>query len=239
MESIQIRGWENFPLKDWLEDQFQKPSFVVNDSNAAAWGEYCLGSGKGCRHFFYTNMGSGVGGGFVINGQLLDGQGLGAGEFGHTFVPDWTASEGGKGIEVENLCSGWAIEARLNQPGYLPPCSSLLQVRTEKGRSLTVRDLGEAARRGDSFANQEIHRVAESMGYGLAGVLSLTGVERIAIGGGVSNLGEILIEPIRRATQKHAFVSNRGHYTIQRCELGDRIVLVGALLLARNALNLS
>lgn len=239
LASIQIQGWAGFPLQTWFEEQFGKPSLVANDSNAATWGEFKRGVGRGCQNFFYTNLGSGVGGGFVLEGELFDGQGLGAGEFGHTFIPDWTADAPGKGIQVENLCSGWAIESRLNQPGYLPPDSLLLQMRPEKNIRLTVRDLGEAVQRGDPFALQEIERIAESMGYGLAGVLSLTGVERIAIGGGVSNLGEILIGPIRKWTEKYAFVSNQGHYTISRCELGDQIVVVGAILLAGRALETS
>lgn len=235
VESIQIEGWENFPLQDWFEGQFEKPALVVNDSNAAAWGEYQKGFGRGCRHFFYTNLGSGVGGGFVFDGNLFDGQGLGAGEFGHTYVPDWTSDKAGEEIKVENLCSGWAIEARLNTPGYLPVSSRLIQMRNTIVSKLTPRHLGEAARLGDVFALQEIDRIAGSMGIGLANVLSLTSVERIAIGGGVSNLGELLIEPIRKHTQRHAFVSNQGRYAISKCELGDQVVLVGAILLARQA----
>jgi len=77
LQSIQISGWEDFPIRDWFMETFSLPTTVDNDSNAAAWGEYCLGFGKGCRHFFYTNIGSGVGGGFVFNGQLYNGQGFG------------------------------------------------------------------------------------------------------------------------------------------------------------------
>ncbi len=236
LESIQVVGWNQFPLQRWFEERFEQPTFVANDSNAATWGEYQKGSGRGCKNFFYTNLGSGVGGGFVFNGHLFDGQGFGAGEFGHTYVPDWTSAQPGQGIEIENLCSGWAIEARLNNPEAVPATSRLIQLRAENNGKLTSRDLGAAASQGDAFALQEIDRIASSMGIGLANVLSLTGVERIAIGGGVSNLGDILIEPIRRYTEKYAFVSSQGRYVIRQCELGDQIVLVGAILLARDAL---
>ena len=239
LESIQIEGWKHFPLQDWFMEHFNKPTFVANDSNAAAWAEYQKGFGRGCQHFFYTNLGSGVGGGFVFNGRLFDGQGYGAGEFGHTFVPDWRTNEPGKGEKIENLCSGWAIENRLNSPNAIPASSRLIQMRLEKGSKLTPRDLGEAARLGDAFALQEIDRIAGSMGYGLANLLSLTGVERIAIGGGVSNLGDILIEPIRTHTKKYAFVSSQGRYRIHKCELGEDIVLVGAILLAQEAFHLT
>jgi glucokinase len=84
--SVHIHGWQGFYLKDWFENTFSLPAFVDNDSNVAAWGEYCLGIGKGCQHFFYTNIGSGVGGGLIFDGKLFVGQGFGAGEFGHMYM---------------------------------------------------------------------------------------------------------------------------------------------------------
>jgi glucokinase len=101
LKSVQVRGWSGFPLKSWFEKNFNLPTLVANDTNAAAWGEYCRGSGRGTEQFFYTNMGSGVGGGLILDGKLYDGQGYGAGEFGQTYVPDWTSSEPGKAGKIE------------------------------------------------------------------------------------------------------------------------------------------
>lgn len=235
LKSIQIKGWQDFPIQDWLQKTFSLPALVINDSNAAAWGEYRRGFGSGCQHFFYTNIGSGVGGGFVFNGTLYDGQGFGAGEFGHTLVPDWTSEISGTAEEIEKLCSGWSIESRLNKPGYVPSDSFLFS----KGSRISTKDLGEAGRKGDRFALQEIDHIASSIGTGLANVLCLTSVERIAIGGGVSNMGDILINPIRNYTEKYAFITNRGNYQVGRCSLGDSIVLVGSILLAVQAFNIS
>ena len=235
LQSVQIEGWGDFPLREWLEKTFLLPAIVINDSNAAAWGEYCRGFGKGTQHFFYTNIGSGIGGGFVLGGNLFDGQGYGAGEFGHTFVPDWTGRGEGRAAEIESLCSGWAIENRMQQPGYIPEDSDLFSHYSLQPLAVTASDLSESAKRGDSFALKEIDRVAHSIGIGLANVLNLTSVERIAIGGGVSKMGEILIEPIRRHTAQYVFMNNRGRYAIQQCELGDEIVLVGAILVASAA----
>ncbi len=148
MRSIQIEGWQDFPIRDWFQDSFGLPTTVDNDSNAAAWGEYKRGFGRGCQHFFYTNIGSGVGGGFVFNGQLFDGQGFGAGEIGQTYVADWTAKTPGAVEKVENLCSGWAIESRLRTTGYLPEESSLYRKFKANLADVTARDLGEAAREG-------------------------------------------------------------------------------------------
>jgi len=235
LQSVQVEGWGDFPLRDWLQKTFSLPSIVANDSNAAAWGEYCRGFGKGTQHFFYTNIGSGIGGGFVIGGELFDGQGYGAGEFGHTHVPDWTGMGKRQAAEVESLCSGWAIESRLQQPGYIPEDSDLFSRYSLRPTEVTVRDLAESAKKGDPFALGEIDKVAHSIGIGLANVINLTSVERIAIGGGVSKMGEVLIEPIRRHTAHYVFMNNRDRYDIQQCQLGDEIVLVGAMLIASAA----
>ncbi len=127
LQSIQIEGWHDFPVRDWFEATFHLPATVDYDSNAAAWGEYKRGFGRGSRYFFYTNMGSGVGGGLVLDGKLHDGQGFGAGELGHTWVPDWTRDEPGAGQIIEDICSGWAIEQRLRTPGYVPEESALFR----------------------------------------------------------------------------------------------------------------
>lgn len=238
LKSVQIRGWSGFPIKDWFEEKFNLPAVIANDSNAATWGEYNSGLGKGSRYFFYTNMGSGVGGGIVIDGQLYDGQGYGAGEFGHTYVPDWTQNQPGKPEKIENLCSGWAIERRLRSPGYVPQDSMLMELAGGDIQAINARTLAQAAGAGDDFALQEIDQIAFSMGLGLANMLCLVNVEVIAIGGGVSNMGDLLIKPIRKYTQKYEFISSSNHYKIGQCELGDSIVLVGAVLMARDTFRL-
>lgn len=235
LESVHIEGWSDFPLKDWFEDNFNLPATIANDTNAAAWGEYCNGSGRGTRYLFYTNMGTGVGGGLILDGKLYDGQGYGAAEFGQTYVPDWTSSEPGKPEKVENLCSGWNIEKRLRRPGYVPGDSKIWTLADGEVEKIDGRVLAEAARQGDAFALHEIDRVAYSMGIGIANVLCLTNVEKVAIGGGVSNMGNLLIEPIKKYAKQYEFLSSEGKYSIQKCELGDAIVLVGAILLAAQA----
>lgn len=236
LKSIQIRGWDGFPLVQWLEDEYQLPTVMANDTNAAAWGEYCLGSGRGSRHFFYTNIGSGIGGGLILDGHLFDGQGFGAGEFGQTFVPDWTSNAPGAAERLENLCSGWAIESRLRSTGYIPQSSALLELAEGKLSLVDCRILHKAALAGDEFALDEINRIGNSIGIALSNVLSLINPERIALGGGVSNMGEVLLEPIRRSVKAHEFISSSGHYEIVACELKESIVLVGAILLASQSI---
>jgi len=238
LKSVQIHGWSEFPLKAWFEEVFNLPAVIANDSNAATWGEYRRGLGRGSQYFFYTNMGSGVGGGIVMDGQLYDGQGYGAGEFGQTYVPDWVNDMPGRPEKIENLCSGWAIEKRLRTKGYTPDDSMLMALAAGDFQRIDGHKLADAASAGDEFALNEIDRIAYSMGLGLANMLCLVNVEVIAIGGGVSNMGELLIDPIRKYTQKFEFISSHDKYKIGKCELGDSIVLVGAALMTSDTLRL-
>ena len=82
LTSHQVEGWSGFALKPWFEERFGIETRVFNDSNAAGWAEYCLGAGRGTRHFMYSNIGSGIGGALIIDGRLHDGQGRGAGRRG-------------------------------------------------------------------------------------------------------------------------------------------------------------
>lgn len=233
LKSNQIQGWDDFSLRQWFEDEFRLPTILANDTNAAAWGEYCLGSGCGRRHFFYTNIGSGIGGGIIINGSLYDGQGFGAGELGQTFVPDWTSARRGAADKLENLCSGWAIEKRLRSAQDIPPSSILLELCEGNQSRIDCGLLYRAASLGDDYSRAEIRQVGWTIGIALSNVLSLINPERIAIGGGVSNMGELLFEPIRQSVREHEFISSMGHYDIVPCELKESIVLVGAVLLAQ------
>lgn len=229
--SHQVAGWDGFPLKAWFENAFHLPVTIANDSNAAGWAEYCVGAGKGTRHFAYTNIGSGIGGAIVMDGRLHDGQGFGAGELGHTYVPDWTSGAAGTPNKLENLCSGWSIEKRLRAAAP-PPGSPLAQLCAGGPQNITCGMLGEAARLGDPLALEEIDRVAQSVAVALCNLIALFHPERIALGGGVSLLGGVLLDPICRHVDARVFGPFRNRYEIVPCALGESVVVVGGLLLA-------
>lgn len=230
--SHQVSGWNGFALKQWAETKFGLPAAIINDSNASGWAEFCCGAGKGCRNFCYMNIGSGIGGALIIDGKLHDGQGRGAGEIGHTYVPDWTVPEPGKANKIENLCSGWSIERRMRATAHLEPGLPLNQLTAGDPQRITCAMLGEAARQGDPIALAELDHVGESVGIALSNVLTLFHPERIALGGGVSLLGDVLLEPIRRHTAARVFGPFRDRYEILPCALAESVVLVGGLLLA-------
>lgn len=230
--SHQVAGWDGFPLKAWFEDHFGLPTTVANDSNAAGWAEYCCGAGRGTRHFCYMNIGSGIGGALILDGRLHDGQGFGAGEIGHTYVPDWTASAPGVPDKLENICSGWSIEKRLRACACIEAGTPLARLCDGEPKRITTAMLGEAARSGDGVALAEMERVAASVGVALANVVTLFHPERIAMGGGVSLLGDVLLDPVRRCVAERVFGPFRGRYEIVPCALAESVVVVGGLLLA-------
>ena len=209
--SVQVEGWKDFNIKSWFEDSFKLPTIVLNDTVAGGWGEYVSGSGKGSKNFFYSNIGSGIGGALIMDGICYDGIGYGAAYLGHTYIPDWTSEIPGAFCKVENICSGFAIEKR---------------------NRIKCAALAEMARGGDGSALAEIDRVAKSYAIGLANVITLLGPDRISIGGGVAKMGELLLEPMRRNVDELVLVLSKNRYTIVACKHGDAAVLVGSLLFA-------
>ena len=232
LTSVQVKGWKDCMLRDWFQDELGLPTVILNDTVAGSYGEYMRGSGKGTRVFFYSNIGSGIGGALVIDGTCYDGLGYGAAYFGHTYIPDWMAVKPGARRKVEDMCSGWAIERRLRSPGYVPVGSVLLELCGGKRETLRCPMLGEAARQGDAFALAEIERTADSLATGLSNVITLFSPECVAIGGGVANMGDVLLDPVRRFVAERVFISAKDRYRIVQSAFGDQVVLVGSMMYA-------
>jgi len=229
--SEQIEGWRQFPLREYLQEKTKIPTRVFNDTNAAAWGEYYKGTGKGSDIFFYTNIGSGIGGGVVINGELYDGHGFGAAEIGQTHTYDAKSEKAYPFLQVEKICSGWAMEARLRSEA-IPADSMLWKLCEQQQQKLTCAMLGSAAGANDPYACAFLDDVTHIFSVALANVISLYSPQCVAIGGGVSLMGEPLFSRIRAFTRQYVAKSCVGRYRIEKSLLGEEIVLVGALLLA-------
>jgi len=230
--SHQIQGWEGVALKSWFEEHVGLPTVVENDANAAGWAEYCKGLGRGTKNFFYMNIGSGIGGALIVEGRLYNGQGRGAGEIGHTWVPDWTSAEPGMTDKLENLCSGWAIERRMRALSPLAAGTPLFALCGGVPGHLTCPMLAEAARGGDAFAMGEVRHVAETVALALANLVTLFHPEKIALGGGVALMGDVLLTPLHAALDRRVFGPYRGMYELSACQLEEDVVTTGALLLA-------
>jgi len=212
--SHQIEGWNGFPIREWLQKKVEVPVVLQNDAKTAALAEAMLGAGKGLRRIFYITVGSGVGGGLVIDGVPDVGQGLGAGEIGHTWVPD---PDSGKPEKLEHVASGWSIGKRGSR---------------RLGREVSGVEVAALAAKGDATARRVVEESAEALAMGIGNVLALLHPERFIVGGGVSLMGEPWWTPLRRAlAERFAFKPFEQSYEVVPSALGEEVVVVGAVLL--------
>ena len=232
LNSVQVPGWEDFPLRGWLEETFSMPAEVLNDTVSGGFSELYLGRGKEAGIVFYTNIGSGIGGAFFIDRVYYDGVGYGAAYFGNTYIPDWQSPEPGAMTRVEEICSGLGIERRLRRPGYVPAGSRIMEMCGGDPAGISCRMLEDAARAGDPFALEEVDRIARSYSIGLSNVLTLMSPELVIIGGGVAKMGDLLLDRVREYTDRIAFISCCGHYTIEQSVMMDDAVIAGAVYCA-------
>lgn len=232
--SVQVPGWKDFKLKTWFEATFGMETIVVVDTVAGGYAELMLGSGKDSSKFFYTNIGTGIGGSFFINGYTWDGIGYGASFLGNTYMADWTAGEAGAVTRIETLCGGTFIERRLRTPGYVTEDSYLKELCKGDIAVLDCRMLHQAAEAGDRFALEELDRVGHSFGIGVANTVSMLGADTVSIGGGLANLGEWIRRPIEKYAEQYVFISGKDRFRVVICSLLDDNVPVGAALYARD-----
>lgn len=213
-------GWRNVPLRDMLTEAFAVPVIVGNDANAAALAEAMMGAGRGLRHMIYLTISTGVGSGIIVDGKLHTGaRGLAA-EAG--LIP---LLYGDQVATLEDVSAGpdMAMEAvRRMDAGER---SSLSMVSGE----LTAESIGAAAIAGDDLASKVIANAGRNIGLGIVTLLQLFNPERVVIGGGVSQLGELIFEPIRAAAAKYvcdpAFLEG---VDIVPAHFGGDVGLIGA-----------
>lgn len=244
IKSHQVEGWDNFALADWIGELVGLPAALGNDADVAGLAEARFGAGKGLSPIFYITIGSGIGGGLILNGEIYRGCGRGAAEIGHLRMDTAVDPRPAKPQILEHLASGWGVQERARRilaMGEAHPdgreaqesCLRSLPVLEE----LTMRDIGEAAARGDEFARKlvafQIHHLAEAICH----VITLLSPRRIVIGGGASLMGErVLFEPLRRQVAERVFAPFAGCCDIVPAALGEAVVVHGALALARQRL---
>ena len=230
--SVHVDGWNKFPIKKYFEKTYSIKTTVVNDTVSGGYAELLFGAGVGVERFFYTNIGTGCGGGMFISGKSYDGLGTGAAYHGQTYVPSW--DKAGEAIRMEEICSGRSIERRLRREGYVPENSMMYDICSGNVEKLSCKDWGKAIYAGDKFALSELERWAKSYSIALSSFITLLAPEKIAIGGGVSMIGEPIFEAIRRHTDELIFVSMKDKYEIVPCQTEELAVLLGSAMYARD-----
>ena len=228
IKSHQIEGWDNFPLANWIGNFLGLPAFLANDSDAAGLAEAVCGAGKGLSPIYYTNIGSGIGGGFVINGEVYRGTGCGAAETGHLRIAQWT-KDGLVYETLEDLASGWAIERRGR--------AALQNQSQVDAANLTVAQIGKLAQAGNAAARAILDSALDALAEALCHVVALLCPRRIVIGGGVAGLGEeVLFAPLRERVKHRVFAPFADCFDIVPAGLGEEVVVHGALIWARQRL---
>ena len=230
--SVHVKGWDRFPLKTWFEEKFGLPTTVVNDTVCGGYAEVLFGTGKGIDYFFYTNIGTGCGGALFIKGKNYDGFGTGGAYLGQMLVPSWDGET--DVARMETICAGSFWEKRLRAQGYIPEDSLLYKSLGGRTDTVSCADLCRTAREGDPFSLAEIDRWARRYATALSNFITCFGLQRVSIGGGVANAGDIVLDPVRKYVDAFAFMSVEGRYDIVRCRSMDHAVVIGAAMYARD-----
>jgi glucokinase len=230
-------AWRHVNLKAELEERIDLPVVVENDANAAAWGEFTYGAGHDVEDLLLVTVGTGVGGGFVLDGEVYRGAfGVGA-EIGHMrVVPDGILCGCGNRGCFEQYASGSALvrETRSAVRGGSLLGQDLLDRAGGDPDKITGPLITEAAHGGDVFAMEQLSALGRWLGEGIASLTAILDPAVVVIGGGVSEAGDLLLEPVRAAFA--AQLTGRGHrpmLEIRKARLGNRAGLIGAADLAR------
>lgn len=225
VKSYHIQGWNDFPLGSWLGEQSGLPVFIENDASTAAFGEAHHGAGVGANPVFYITLGSGVGGGLVVGGNIYHGAPPGEVEIGHVRLDP-------SGTIVEDRCSGWGVDRRIRQAVAQHPDSRLATLLAGAPEGGEARHLVTALNEGDELAECILKESMRHLAFALSHVIHLLHPEVIVVGGGLSLIGE----PLRTALEAQipgflmdAFLPGPA---VRLAELGEDSVPVGALALA-------
>jgi len=229
-----IPGWEEFPLREKLKEHFDTTIIIENDANMAGYGEFKLGAGKGHRNMLYYTVSTGLGGGIIVEGKLLQGEIGIATEVGHIVLHDKGAMCGcGKRGHWESYSSGTGIQSFVEQQ---------IAENPERGKEFTqpaprTAEIAEAARKGNALAQAAFMRAGYYMGIGVSNYLHIFNPSCIVFGGGVTNSWDLIKTSFRDSLDKHVLNARYIHdLKIAIAELGDDAGLIGCSEFLRDQL---
>jgi glucokinase len=226
-------GWEEYPLIARLREEFHCPTVLENDANAACLGEALFGAGRGHRFVAYFTISTGIGGGFAQDGRVFHGADGNAAEFGHTIVEPWDGAMCGCGRQghLEAYANGASIVRRARQRLAAGRPSSLVDTAGSMD-AILPEHVAEAANNGDDLCREIWEETGAFLGIGIVNVVHSFNPDVIVLGGGITNVGELLLGPVRRAVAARVMPDYRESFTIERAVLGDQVGVMGAVGLA-------
>ncbi|HET7564420.1 MAG TPA: ROK family protein [Gemmatimonadaceae bacterium] len=231
-------GWPNFALQVEVERVFARPAVVVNDVRAATWAEWRCGAGRGADDFVVLFIGTGVGGGAVIDGRMLVGASGVLGEFGHM-----TLVAGGRQCHCRNrgcleaYASGWAIAERAREAVAADaPAGALLVQLAGGAEHITAHTVSEANRAGDALAVRLVRETGEWLGAGLVSLINAFNPQRLILGGGIIDGFPQLVPLAETFAREHALPAALADLSIVPARLANNAPAIGAAVVARHAL---
>ncbi|TYP48725.1 ROK family protein [Thermosediminibacter litoriperuensis] len=221
-----LPGWDNIPIKKIIEEQMGAPVYLENDANAGALAEWTLGAGRGCKNMIFITFGTGLGAGLILNGRLYSGANDMAGEIGHIRLAEDGPEGYGKAGSFEGFCSGGGIaklarreiEKRLKRGEVVGFCPTLDMVK-----SITAKDVGLAAERGDPAAVDILKISARYLGLGLSILIDILNPEKIILGSIFVRIRKFLQPVAEEVIRKEALEISAKKCLILPAQLGERI----------------
>ncbi len=230
--SPNLHAIEGVRLRDELEPEMGLPLTIENDNNAAAWGEFRFGAGRGAEHLVFVGLGTGIGGGAVVDGQLLRGAQGAAGELGQVTVqPTGPRCACGNRGCLEAFASGSAIGRRAREVAAEKSWSSLGRLAAE--REVLGEDATRLAREGDAAALSVLEEAGRWLGIGLAGFVNVFNPDVVVVGGGAMGAGELMLGPAREEVRLRSRSPSRDLVEVREAALGPDSGAIGAAALAK------
>ncbi len=230
-----IPGWINVPISEIMQKEFNVPVKVDNDVRCAALAELNYGAGAGCKNLICITVGTGIGSGLIINGKLVRGASNAAGEIGHIklAIHDGPICGCGDTGCFEAFASGPAIVSLAKE--YVKGGKST-KYREIAGstKDITPVIVAQAAKEGDVVAQRIFSIIGEYLGVGLSSVVNLLNPEKIVVGGGVADAGDILFEPLKKALKERSMPIQGAAVEVVPAQLGNTAGIIGASLLIDN-----
>lgn len=227
-------GFENTPMVKYISETIDKPVFIENDANAAAYGEFVAGAAKGSKNAVCITLGTGVGGGIIVDGRIYAGSNFAGAEIGHTVieVDGAQCSCGRKGC-FEAYSSATGLIRMTKEAIAQFPESVMNKMAEEKGK-ITARTSFDAMRAGDKTAKDVVDKYIKYLAAGITNTINIFQPDVLCIGGGVCNEGDPLLLPVKALVEKEDFASNSAKRTeIVIAKLGNDAGIIGAAFLGR------
>jgi glucokinase len=230
------KPYRNVAFAQPVEDRMGLPVVMANDANVAALGEFRFGAGRAVRSMVMLTLGTGIGGGIILDGKLWTGSTGGAGEIGHIIL----AAGGRGGAAAFGSLESMGQIAAINERAARKICEGRVSLLAEKvdydWHLLEPKDIAEAAVEGDAVARETFEETGYYVGLGIASVVNLLNPEMVVVGGGVAQAGDLILEPIRRAARANAIKTIIDVCPIVPAELGDDAGILGGASLVLDAL---